>query len=341
MIRIGLIGCGEVANFGHLPALVQNSKFDVAALLDPNPTRLARTSAKFGNIPPYQNSEDFYAAALDAVVIASPAPAHHANVMEAARKGVHVLCEKPISFHEGEAYEMRDAMSAAKKIFCIGYCYRFSPVTHQIKQWVEDGAVGQVRSIRMIYNWNLHGRYEPGVDGKWAESPRWRGRMLEGGPMVDCGVHAIDLIRHWLAADPIQVKGYGAWVADYDAPDHAFLHMDFPGGTHAFVEMSYSYGHTVREPLNEFKYELIGDGGVIRYNRDGYVLEYRDGQRVVQGQGASEKNFAGMYDVFAEAILTGNSDLLPSAEDGILATRIAWEATRQAIEKRATIVPGV
>lgn len=334
MIRIGIIGCGEVANFGHLPAIASNSSFELAALLDPSETNLTNTAAKFGNPPTFTHMAEFYSVGLDAVVIASPAPIHRDNVLMAATQGVHVLCEKPISEDEVEAQEMADAMAKTGKVFTIGFCYRFSPVTTQIRDWVQEGAIGQVRSLRLIYIWNLHGRYRPGPDGTWIESPHWRGRMFEGGPMVDCGVHFIDLARLWLGTDPVRVHGEGAWVADYEAPDHMYLHLDHSCGAHTMVEMSFTYGHTAREPINTLSYHLIGDGGVIRYDRDGYILEVRNGQRTERVAGASEKDFVGMYAEFARAIQTGDASKLPSAQDGIVATKIAREGTRRAIDQR-------
>ena len=152
--------------------------------------------------------------------------------------------------------------------------------------------------------------------------------------MVDCGVHMIDLARYWLQSEPVRIHGEGAWVEDFEAPDHAFLHLDHACGAHTFVEMSFSFGHTARDPLSHFQYELIGDGGFIRYERSGYVLEARTGQRTEVGIGASEKNFAGMYEAFRQAIKTGDVSSLPSADDGIIASEIAWSATREAMANR-------
>ena len=334
MIRIGVIGCGDVANFGHIPAILSVPKFHIAALFDPDGQRLANTAATVGGVPGFQDLDAFYAEGLDAVVIASPAPTHFEHVLEVAKRGVHVLCEKPIADSEADALKMEEAMAKANRIFTIGFCYRFSAVTRQISKWIGEGVIGKVRVVRIVYIWNLHGRFRPDDNGQWSESAYWRGRMLEGGPMVDCGVHAIDLSRLWLESEPTAVYGHGAWVADYEAPDHVWLHMDHHSGAHTMVEMSYSFTHTSREPLSQFTYELIGDGGVIRYNRDGYVLEARTGQETLRVPGASEKNFPGMYEAFASAIESGNGCGLPSAKDGIIATRIAGEATKQAISLR-------
>jgi predicted dehydrogenase len=159
--------------------------------------------------------------------------------------------------------------------------------------------------------------------------------MLEGGPMVDCGVHMIDLARWWLQSEPVGFSESGAFVADYSAPDHMWLHMDHERGEHTTVEMSFTYCHTAREPINHFSYHLIGDGGLIRYDRDGYILEARTGDGTIRVPGASEKNFEGMYSSFVEAIQTGNHALVPSATDGLIATRIARTATDRLMRQTA------
>lgn len=335
MIRIGVLGCGDVANFGHIPAILSTDGVELVALYDPNPVRLSSTSARFDGLPTFDSTEEFYGQGLDAVVIASPAPTHLAGVLEAATRDVHVLCEKPISEDESEAETMIGAMNISGKIFMVGFCYRFSPVARQIKQWIEEGTVGKIRALRLIYIWNLHGRYQQQPDHSWVENPRWAGRMVEGGPMVDCGVHMIDLSRWWLESEIVRAAASGAWVADYEAPDHMWLNMDHRCGAHTNVEMSFTYCHTAREPINHFSYHLIGDGGILRYDRDGYVLEARTGQETIRVPGASEKNFEGMYAAFRDAIRSGDTTGLPLAQDGLIATKIAREATNLVMGDRA------
>jgi len=334
MARIGVMGCGVVADYGHLPAIQDTPGLEIAALFDPNPDRLAYVAGKFNNPPSFTEQEPFFKADLDAVVVCSPAGAHLENVLGAAAHGLHVLCEKPLAMDDEEAERAILAMESARKMLFTGFVYRFSPVALQIKQWVEQGIIGDVRSLRLMYVWDLHGQFEQEHDGSWIESPRWRGRMLEGGPMVDCGVHQIDLARWWLGDEVARTTVAAAWVSNYEAPDHVYLHMDHDGGAHTMVEMSFTYGHTAREPAPRFIYDLIGTGGVIRYNRDGYILEVRNGEGITRVPGASEKNFHGLHLAFSEALRTGEPGHLPSGRDGLIATKIAREATDRAIAER-------
>jgi predicted dehydrogenase len=333
MRRIGVMGCGNVAEFGHLPAIAAVPDLDLVALYDPIPARSEANAAKFGG-QAFIDSAAFFAAGLDVVAITSSAPAHLQNVLDAAKHHVHVMCEKPIAMTDAEGAQMIEAMAEARKEFFVGFCYRFSPVAVQIKRWVEQEIVGEIRALRLIYNWHLHGQFQHLPDGSWVESALYRGRMDEGGPLVDCGVHQIDLARWWLGSEVIDWTAAGAWIGQHEAPDHVWLHTRHDTGALTTVEVSYAHGHTAKEPRSTFTYELIGTGGVIRYDRDGYILEARHGQGTITVPGASEKNFPGMYAALVDH-LNGGKIGMPTAQDGLIATRIAREATESLIRDHA------
>ncbi len=334
MKKIGLMGCGLIAEHGHLPAILATQGLEAWAVYDPDPERAYSLQHKYGVPHGYAVSSMFFESGLDAVVVTSPAPAHKQNVEEAARYGLPVLCEKPLAMTDDDASSMIGTMKEADLLLATGFCYRFSPVAQNIKRLVMDGAIGEVRSLRLVYIWNLHGRDQYASDGRLEPNPYWVGRMAEGGPMVDCGVHQIDLARWWLGSDVANYQASGAWVEDYTAPDHMWLHLDHENGAHTMAEMSFSYGHTVRDPLAHFSYHLIGTEGVIRYDRDGWLFEVRTRYGTHRLPGAGEKNFEGLYAAFAHALETGDPGDLPSGNDGMRATQIARHATEMVIARR-------
>jgi predicted dehydrogenase len=333
------MGCGVVADYGHIPAILQNPGLKLEAVFDPTPGRAAACANKFRVNKSFEDQEEFLNSGLDAVVVCSSAPAHPENVKAAARHDLHVLCEKPLALDDQEAEEMIAAMEAARKMLLVGFVYRFSPVAQQLKRWIEDGIIGEPKSLRLIYIWDLHGEYETSDGVTWIKSPRWVGRMEEGGPMIDCGVHMIDLARWWLGSEVESAAGVGAWVSDYAAPDHMYLHLEHARGEHTMVEMSFTYGHTSKYPAPLFTYDIIGTGGTLRYDRNGWLLEARTGDKHLIAPGASEKNFEGMYQAFAKALETEQSGDFPNGRDGLLATQIARRATDEAIAKRAISFP--
>jgi predicted dehydrogenase len=332
--KIGVLGCGMIAERGHLPALVQTPGLVVDALYDLNFHRSLELQRRFGVAHAYPTEDEFWRSDLDAVVICSPAPLHLTHVLKAAEFGKHVLCEKPLAETEADIRVMIAAMTSARRMFFTGFCYRFSPSALEIHRLVREKAVGEVRSLRLTYLWNLHGKWTFDTNNRMIPSPLRVGRMLEGGPMVDCGVHQIDLARWWLGSEVQWQRGIGVWVEDFAAPDHVYLHMGHESGAHTMVEMSFSYNATAKEPRTHFQYELIGTDGVIRFNREEHTFEVRNSHGTRYLPWHPEKNFAGLHREFAHALFTGEPRNMPTAEDGLAVTRIARAATEEAIRDR-------
>jgi predicted dehydrogenase len=327
------MGCGGVADFGHVPAILETEGLELAALFDPDPKQLEKVAAKGGDPKLFMRQDEFLQEPLDAVAITSPAGFHHANLMGAAEKGLHALCEKPLALEDAQAEEMIKVMRERDLMLFTGFCYRFSPVAKQLKAWKEEGLAGKVGLLRMVYVWNLHGQYMQNEAGEWVEAPHFTGRMREGGPLIDCGTHQIDLARWWTGSEVAEYHAEGAWLTDYKAPSHVFLHLRHENGMRSAIEVSYSYTHNSRDPREIFTYDLIGDGGVLHYDRDGWQLEARGAETHV-GRGASEKNFHGMYEGLRDALTSGDPGDMPSGEDGLIATQLAHRATDEMIQRR-------
>ena len=331
MKRIGLMGCGTVAGYGHLPALGETPELELVSLFDVDEGRVKAAQKRFGTPNAFTDVDAFFESGIDCVTITSPAPCHVQNVRDAVRHGKPILCEKPLAMNEAEAQEMIALTDAAGLMLFTGFMRRFGPASLKIKELVDSGAVGEVRSIRLIYIWNCHGRYELDENGRRIEQRRRAGRMIEGGPMVDCGTHDIDLARWWLGSEVVGQQAAGAWLEDYDAPDHMYLHLDHENGAHTMVEISYSYCHTALEPVYRFSYDLIGTEGVIHFDGPSNVLEVRSSTETTSFRFEDGKNFAGMYAAYARALETGDPGPMPRAIDGLIATRIARTATESLV----------
>lgn len=333
-MKIGVLGCGMIAELGHLPALAQVPGAEAFALYDVRQERALELQRRFGVPHAYPTEEAFFASDIDAVLICSPAPLHHRHVLMAAAHGKHVLCEKPLAMTEGEIEEMDRVMTSADLRLFTAFTYRFSQSALDIRRLVREGAIGEARALRLIYNWNLHGKWTWDGAGRPLISPLRVGRMEEGGPLVDCGVHQIDLARWWLGSEVEWQRGLGVWVEDFAAPDHVYLHMGHACGAHTMVEVSFSYNATSREPRSHFLYEIIGTDGVLRYCREEHSFELRNSHGTQWLPWHPEKNFAGMHAAFVRALATGEPGDMASARDGLLATRIARLATEQAMRER-------
>ncbi|MEM6963453.1 MAG: Gfo/Idh/MocA family oxidoreductase [Bacteroidota bacterium] len=334
MIKVGLIGCGMIAELGHLPAIQQSPGLVLESLYDPRWERALDMQRRFHAKHAYPTEEAFWNCGFDVVVICTPAPLHLEHVIKAAKHGKHILCEKPLAMTVNEIEEMISVTNAAKVKLYTGFTYRFSPSALEIHRLVRSGAIGEVRSLRLIYLWNLHGKWQFDSSGTMIPSKLRVGRMEEGGPMVDCGVHQIDLARWWLCSEVNSARGIGVWVEDFEAPDHMYLHMGHENGAHTMVEMSFSYNATSKEPRSNFQYELIGTDGVIRLNREEHSFELRNSHGTRYLPWHPEKNFMGMYHELLFALTHQEDRNMPLAMDGLVATKIARQATNQAISER-------
>jgi predicted dehydrogenase len=330
-MQLGLIGSGGVARLGHLPGIQSAEGVDIHAICDVNEENLRNVQAEFDVPHIFTDVAAFLESGIEAVTVTSAAEAHHQNVMDASRSGLPVLCEKPLALNQADCAEMMGAMKQANAPLYMAFCYRFSASALKIQELLQQKAIGNVRSLRLIYTWCYGRKHEDGIGSKVRKA--YEDRMLEGGPMLDCGQHQIDLARWWLGSEVVDVKGHGAWVENYEAPDHVWAHLTHENGAHTAVEMSYSYGHTCKEWLNEFVYELIGTEGVIRYDRFRETLMLHNGESSREFEYTYSKDFRAMYEEFSRAVASGGSDLLATDQDGVLAVEIAQSATAQAIEE--------
>lgn len=332
--KVGLLGCGTIALGRHVPAILETPGVELHAVCEPHEGRRALLREDLGVPCVFAEPEPFFASGVDVVSVVSPAPVHPEHVLGAVRHRLPVLCEKPLATDRAGALAMIEAAEAAGVPLFTAFCYRFSPVALAIRDLVRAGAVGDVRALRLVYLWGAFGKHAPGPDGRRALRPMRHGRMLEGGPLVDCGTHQIDLARSWLGSEVVAVSGFGAFLDDeYEAPGHVWAHLGHASGAHTVVEVSYAYHHTTARAHSEFQYEVVGTGGVVRYDRGRRSFTVDDARGRRELPFAREKNFHGMYAALGRFLETGEPGLLGTARDGLRATEIALEANADAIRR--------
>lgn len=326
-VKVGVVGCGAVAQYGHLPAILRTPGLELAAVCEVDPGRLAEVSDATG-ARPCASLDELAGADLDALVITSPAPLHEEHLAWAAEHGLPVLCEKPLTLDEAASVRAIELMERAGQPLYVGFTYRFAPAALEIRRLLREGAVGEPRALRLIYLWDLHGAFAD-REHFTGVNERREGRIAEGGPMIDCGVHQIDLARWWLGGEPEPTSVIGIRVEGRETPDHLIAHLDVDG-CQVMIEISIAYGHTAPATRPTFSYEVIGSEGVLRYRREEreFVAIGRSGIRDLHW--SPEKSFDGMYAAFAGALTGGPADLLPTGRDGLAATRIATDLSLRA-----------
>jgi predicted dehydrogenase len=200
-IRIGLIGCGGIARNRHAPALAAVQDIEIAAICDVNEACTAQVAEKYGIKQVFSDYREMIEKAdIDAVDICTPNFMHLPPALAAFEAGKHVLVEKPIALNAAEAKQMVEAGRKAGKKLMVAQCLRFTAENLALKRFIDAGKMGEmyyarVRAIRRrgVPSWGLF------IDKE----------KQGGGPLIDIGVHILDLTL-WLMGHPKPISVSGA-----------------------------------------------------------------------------------------------------------------------------------
>ena len=137
--------------------------------------------------------------ACDAVGITAETARHAELIEQAAAKGCHVLCEKPLATTMADCERIKSAVDRAGVVFMQSFPKRFDPVNHELKRLVESGELGRITLMRVRHG-HLYGILKPAHWMNWPHDPHQSG----GGALIDEGMHGADFIR-WMFGDPDRV----------------------------------------------------------------------------------------------------------------------------------------
>ena len=241
-LNIGLIGCGNVVQYGHRPAINGLPDVELVALADITPARREIGKAWFNlrDDQLYADYQDLLAInEIDAVVITVPQQFRRLIVLDALAAGMHVLSEKPISKAPAVADELMDAAESAGLKMALVHNYHFLPEFRQIKRMLSDGLIGDIR-VAMLHFLGVIDY--PGAAEFQAD---WRHTMAGGGGVLVDMIHAVYLAE-WLMGEQAQQV-----MAFVDAPEYAhrqpviedlaLVQIAFPKG-YAVIHMAWGKG---------------------------------------------------------------------------------------------------
>lgn len=195
LLRIGIIGCGIIAR-NHAEAFNAHPHAQVVAVSDIDKTRAAAFAAQHGIENVFDDVAALLASGVDAVAVCTPHPTHEALVIQAARAGKHVLCEKPIATTIEAAEAMVAACEDAGVLLGVMFQRRFWPAAQELKAKFRDGTI--------------LGRCDVALhrDHSYYTKDAWRGTWAAdgGGVLMTQAIHYIDLLQ-WVMGDVVEVNG--------------------------------------------------------------------------------------------------------------------------------------
>lgn len=278
-LKGALVGFGFIESKGHVPAYLKRDDVEIVAVADVCEARRAYVQELLPNARVYTDHEILFEQeeGLDFVDIATP-PNHHAEIaLSAFHHGLHVLCEKPLTTSVEDAATLLKTALQTKKVLFPCHNYKHAPVVKAIREVVESGRIGKVRSVTLNTFRNTHAK---GVT-EWKTHWRREKRFSGGGIAMDHGSHTFYLTFDWLGSYPTKVTAKMANLEPdkYDTEDNFSAVLTFPTGL-ANVHLTWTAG--VRKVI----YTLQGEKGAITVDDDEMqiaTMHETDGPDVAQG----------------------------------------------------------
>ena len=360
-IRLGMVGGGNDAFIGgvHRIAARIDDKYElVAGALSSTPEK-ARASGEALGLP--RIYEDFKEMAIrearrkdgiEAVSIVTPNHVHYAAAREFLKRGIHVICDKPLTSTLADAKKLVKAAEDSEALFILTHNYTGYPMIRQAREMIANGDIGKIRVVQVEYPQDWLSEEQDFKQAEWRTDPA---RSGAGGSTGDIGTHAFNLACFTtglevesLAAD-IQ-----AFVPGRKVDDNAHVLLRFAGGARGMLWCS----QVAPGNENSLKLRIYGEKGGLEWSQEdpNYLLYTPLGEpkRLItrNGAGAGDaaarmsrtpgghpegylEGFANIYSEAAEAILAardgkqpGKEVIYPTVQDGLAGVKFVDACVR-------------
>jgi UDP-N-acetylglucosamine 3-dehydrogenase len=276
-LRVGVIGCGFIAEEAHLPTFLNFSRAELVAVSDLRKERLDLVHEKFGVKNLYSDYHDLLKNdSIDAVSVCVPTYFHSQVAIDAAEAGKHILCEKPIAMSLAQADQM---ISSAKKNnvkLMIGNTLRFLPNHQMALNWMKKEKIGKPYFVRAQFA--SSGPYgAPGIASQFYFDPK-----KGGGVLFDAGSHLVDLLL-WMFGDITKVN---ACISTYNdeinqADDVASVSLKFENGVVGEIFASWVSIQNWHLMTDYNNLQILGRDGRIYSDLWGPYLHYYNEKSLV------------------------------------------------------------
>jgi len=300
-IRYAVIGLGHIAQKAVLPAFSQaNENSELAALVSSDSDKLEVLSRRYKVKNCYSYSE--YAACLDsgkidAVYIATPNTRHHYFAEMAARRGVHVLCEKPMATDERTCISMIESASENNIKLMIAYRLHFDPANLRAIEVARSNQIGELRIFNSIFTMQIQDRSNIRLK-----------HDLGGGPLFDIGIYCINASRYLFNSEPMEVMAMSA-----NNGDRRFREVDeMTGGIIRYPGNRLATFITSFGAASSSSYSLIGTEGSIQLENAYSYNEPMKFQKKIE-KNIFKKKFA-VHDQFASELLYFSNCIINNIE---------------------------
>lgn len=322
-VRWGILGVASIARRRFMPAIRKSEKSEAVAIGSRDPARAQEFAAEFDIAHPCGSYQEVLDDPLvEVVYIPLPNEMHAEWTMRAADAGKHILCEKPMAVDGEEARRMADHCRARGVILMEGFMYRLNPRTLKIKELIQSGALGELRTVIAQFGFTI----DPSNTTRLNSSKG-------AGSLMDVGGYCINASRYMLGEDPSHVLASQRLHREFGGDMGTSAVLEFSGGKTALISCSF-------ETAFRSSIEIVGTEGVLRAEpfftppnegMSSFTVRTRDETRVFE-TGAVDQ-FLVETDHIADCV-RGSSVLLLDPHKDAVPNAMTIEAIRQSAQNR-------
>ena len=308
-IKVGIIGCGKIAQVRHIPEYAANPHAEVYGFYDINVARAEELAKKYGG-KAFATYEELLAdPEIEAVSVCAANHAHAEISIAALKAGKHVLCEKPMAVTLAECEAMVAAAEEAGKYLMIGQNQRLAKAHSKAKELIEQGAIGKVLTFRTIFGhggpetWSI----DPGSNVWFCDKTK-----AAMGAMADLGIHKTDMIQYVLGSKIVKTQAVLTTLDKRDATgsligvdDNAICIYQMENSVIGTMTASWTYyaaeDNTTVIYGTKGELRLYDDPkySVQQINADGTRIDYQ----IDQIQTNDNQTASGVIDLFVDSLV--------------------------------------
>jgi len=347
MIKIGIIGCGKIAEVRHAPEYKENPDCQIAGFYDVAEENAEKLARQYGGRV-FSSVEAMFESDIDAVSVCVANRFHASISIQALRAGKHVLCEKPMATTEADCEAMVRAAKESGKILMIGLNQRLAKAHVKGREILQSGKLGELVGFETHFS-------HPGPENWTGKTNSWffDKKISQFGVMADLGVHKTDILYYLTGKKIVKTSAVLA-TTDKKYPDGSLVDVDdnaiaiytLENGVVGTMNVSWTnYGQ------EDNSTRLYCQEGVIRFYDDPHyslIVEKKDGTIIPyeldkltsnKEQTSGERTNTGVINTFMDAIVNGKEEVL-SGESVIHAMHVIFANERSAKSGKTEIVGG-
>ena len=319
MLKMAVIGVGSMGR-NHARVLMDIPDVQMVGIADKNVINAHIVADKY-KVPVYEDHNQlFNECSPDAVIIAVPTTLHREIAIDAIKKGIHVLIEKPIAATIEDAEEIIQTADQYHVIVAVGHIERFNPAVIELKRRIDAGELGQIFMI--------HAR-------RLSPYPR---RISDVGVAKDLATHELDMMRYLTGEEVVHLSAEISKVMQSPNEDIVFGLLRFQNGILGILDVNWVTPTTVREltitgekgmfVVNYLSQELFfHENPASRQPLEGTVWDFTvDAGHMTKFQINKREPLRSELESFINAVRTGGKPLI-NGYDGLATLKLVYQIT--------------